>query len=110
MNHDPLAPALERLIDQFMIVPAAVARRGVDEVDAEIECPVQCGNRLVIIRRSVGARHAHTTERQTRNFELRRAELYVIHDSSVPRSQLPQVTGVCQTWRRKITSPGKSSS
>src|SRR6266545_6932494 len=24
MNHDPLAPAFERLIDQFMIVPAAV--------------------------------------------------------------------------------------
>src|SRR5688572_12393458 len=74
-----------------MIVPAAITRRRIDKVDAEIERPVQGRNRLIVIGRSVRAGHAHATKRQMRNFKLRRAELNVFHDSSVRSRQLPQL-------------------
>ena len=79
VNHDALAPAFERSVDQLVIVPLSIARRGVEKVDAEIERPVQGGDRLVVIRRPVGAGHAHATQRQVRHFEFRRTELNVFH-------------------------------
>src|SRR6266508_2192379 len=63
-----------------MIMPAAITRRRIDEVDTKIERPMQRRDRFVVIRRSVSARHAHATERQVRNFEFRRAKLYVFHE------------------------------
>ena len=83
-------------------MPAAIARRSVDKVDAEIERPMQRRDRFIVIRRSIGAGHAHATERQMRDFKLRRAELYVLHNSSVPPRQLSQVEGQCQTYLKMI--------
>src|SRR4030095_15767883 len=62
-----------------MIMPAAIACRRVDEVDAEIERPMQRRDRFVVIRRAVRTGHAHATERQVRDFEFSGAELYVFH-------------------------------
>src|SRR5687767_16016382 len=107
MNHDTFAPAFQRFIDQFMIMAAAITRRRIDEVDAEIERPMQRGNRLVIIRRSVRARHAHAAESKMRNFELRRAELNVFHDSSVRSRQLPQLKLASQSVRSEERRVGK---
>src|SRR6266550_7571621 len=63
-----------------MIMPAAIARRRIDEVNAEIERPMQRRDRFVVIRRAVRAGHAHAAKRQVRDFELRRAKLYVFHE------------------------------
>src|SRR5215813_9100200 len=61
--NDHLTPApADRFADQAMIVPLAVAGRCIQQINAEIECAANSGDRLRVIRRSIGARHAVTAE------------------------------------------------
>src|SRR4051794_39138169 len=120
MNDDPLAPALQRLGDQLMIMSAAVAGRCVEKINAEIKRSMQGGNRFVIVGWSVHSGHTHTAKTQRRNFELCRAELSIFHMVSwlvdFLASQLAQMNLPCQTspdsfhrWSATVPSPEKAS-
>src|SRR5918998_1753575 len=82
MDDDPLAPALESLGDELLIVTAAVASRSIDKIDAEIESLVQCSDGFIVIRRPIHPRHTHAAESHSRNLELTCAKLYIFHGSS----------------------------
>ena len=83
MNHGLVALALDGLADQALVVALAVGMRGVEEVDAEVERPVDRGDALVVVLRAVAARHAHAAEAHARDGVVRDlAEGYVLHRRS----------------------------
>jgi len=53
---------LERLADQHLVGVRSVDVRRVEEVDAQLERPVDGGQRLLLVASAVELAHAHTTQ------------------------------------------------
>jgi hypothetical protein len=64
----------DRLSDQTMVVPFAVARRGVEKVDAELKRAMDRGNLFAIVAFPIGPGHAHAPEPHRRDDEIGVAE------------------------------------
>src|SRR5262249_36878827 len=47
--------AADRFVDQAVVVALAITRRRVEQIDAEMERAVDCGDRLGIVDRSIDA-------------------------------------------------------
>src|SRR5262249_2646707 len=77
-----LAPALERLAEQRLVVAPAVHVRGVEEVDALVERMVDDADRFVVVGVAVDARHRHQSESDGRYLEAAPAELALLHGIS----------------------------
>src|ERR687891_247438 len=88
VNNDPLAPPFQRLGDQLMIVAVAIACRGVDKINSQIERAVQGCDGFVVVGGSIGARHTHATQTQRRNIKIRRAELPIFHWWFLPTAEM----------------------
>src|SRR5215510_6294879 len=59
---DVAAPGAEAASDERFVVSLAVNRGGIEECDAEVECPMDRTDRFFVIARAVRLRHAHTSE------------------------------------------------
>ena len=77
---DGLVPAAaQRLADEPVIMTLAVARRGVEEVHAEIEGAMNGGNRLGIVSRTIDAGHAVAAQPNDRDHQIGVAEFAALH-------------------------------
>jgi len=61
-DHVLVAVSLDRPPDQLLVRERSVQLRRVQEVDPELERPLDGRDRLALIGRSVESRHAHTSE------------------------------------------------
>src|SRR5205823_2167518 len=61
-EHDLVASALDRTADQPLVRERAVDVGGVEEIDPELERPVDRGDRLALVRGSVELGHTHAPE------------------------------------------------
>jgi hypothetical protein len=78
MNDRVLPAAADRFSDQAMIVAVPVARRRVEQINAEIERAADRGDRFRVAGRPIGARHAVTAETDDRDHEVAIAE-FALH-------------------------------
>ena len=62
VDHHLVAPPLDGLADELVVVAVAVAGGGVEEIDAELEGPVQRRDGLVVVAGSVHPGHAQAAE------------------------------------------------
>ena len=76
-DHVLVAPALDRAADQLLVGQRAVQLRGVEEVDPELQRPLDRRDRLVLVGRAVEGRHAHASEPE--GGYLERSELAGFH-------------------------------
>src|SRR5271165_2798842 len=74
-----MSAAADGFADQAVIVPLAVAGRCVEQIDAEIERAANGGDRLHVICRTIGPRHAVTAKADGGNREVRVTELVAFH-------------------------------
>ena len=79
VNDHFVPAAADRFADQAMIVALAITRRCVEQIDAEIERAADRGDRLGILGRSIGARHAVTAETDGRHHEIGIAKASAFH-------------------------------
>ncbi len=79
-DHVLVAVALDRAADQLLVGHRAVELRGVQEVDPQLERPLDRGHRLALVGRAVEGRHAHAAEPEGRDLE--RSELALLHGFS----------------------------
>jgi hypothetical protein len=84
VNHYSIAPALDRLADQLVVVPFAVAVGGVEDVDAAIDRALDRRNAFVVVLPAVDARHAHAAEAELRDLEVGDSEFSVPHNNLLP--------------------------
>ena len=82
VDHDLVAPPLDGLADELVVMAVAVAGRGVEEVDPQLEGPVQRGDGLVVVAGPVHAGHAQAAEPHGRHLAVGGAELVVFHSDS----------------------------
>src|SRR6202034_1162318 len=59
---------LERPTEEFLVGIRAIGLRSVKEVDTEINCVMDRGDRLRLIRFAVKLAHSHAAEAESRNF------------------------------------------
>src|SRR5215471_17597847 len=79
MNHHVMPAAADRLADQAMIVAFPVTGRRVEKIDAEIERAANRSDRLGVVDRSIGARHAVAAVTDRRHREIGIAESASFH-------------------------------
>ena len=79
---DSLAPPLDRLPDQDLVGEGAVDIGRVEEIDAQIQGPVNRRDGLRVIPAPVEVRHPHAPEAQGRYLRALLAEFALFHDSS----------------------------
>src|SRR5258705_7692633 len=60
----PVAMLRERFADQLFVVPGAIDVRGVEEVDAELDCALEGRGGFAIVAWPVELRHPHASEAQ----------------------------------------------
>ncbi len=66
-EHDLVAAVADRATDQLLVVPLAVDVGGVEQVDAQVERPMDRRDPLGVTDASVGARHGHAPEADRRD-------------------------------------------
>src|SRR5271168_3367984 len=76
-----IVPApFERPTEEFLVDIRAVYLRSVEEVDTEIKCAVDRGDRLRLIRRfAVILAHSHAAEAESRNFQAAISKFSLLH-------------------------------
>src|SRR6266571_2922145 len=57
-----VAPVLERPTEQFLVGEGTIALGRIEEGASDLDGTVQCRDRFVLIRRTIGLAHRHTTE------------------------------------------------
>ncbi len=82
-QHDFVAPALESAADQRLVSAGTIHVGRVDQIDAEIDGPVDGRDGFGLAGLAIDRRHAHATEADGRNLEL--AELPCLHRQSPQR-------------------------
>src|SRR5262249_36001497 len=80
VDDDIMSAAADCFADQSVIVAGAVARRGVEKIDAEAERAGKGGDRLRVAPRTIDSRHAITAETDGRNRQIRIAESVTFHE------------------------------
>jgi len=78
-EHDLVAAPPERLAEQLLVVAPAVHVRGVEEVHAEVDRPVDDRDRLRVVALAVRAGHGHAAEADGRDPERAVAERSIVH-------------------------------
>src|ERR1035441_4665517 len=88
--------ALYRPTHEFFIDPATIHVGGVEEVDAQIECPMNRGNGFLVVTRSIEFRHSHAAQAQCRHgqslcskFSLFHKQVFVICENRFVESLSP---------------------
>src|SRR5688572_2455384 len=82
------APAvLERLAEQRLVVTPAVHVGRVEEGDALVDGVADVGDRLLVVRVAVDARHRHQPQPDGRNLDAAFPQFTMLHDQP-PRSQI----------------------
>jgi hypothetical protein len=71
-DHILVPVTLDRASDQFLVGQGSVQLRGVDEVDPELERPLDRRDRLVLVGRAVERGHAHASESEGRDLQIRK--------------------------------------
>jgi len=61
-QHHLVASAGDRPTDQFLVVAGAVAHRGVQQGDADLDRAVHGGDGLLVVGRAIGLGHAHAAQ------------------------------------------------
>src|SRR6185437_13774975 len=69
MNHHLIPAALDRFSDQAVVMAIAIARGGIEEIDAELERAANRGDRFAIVSGAVGTRYAVEAEPDHRDHE-----------------------------------------
>src|SRR6185312_16000247 len=85
MDHHRIAPPLDGAADQPVVMAFAIARRGVDEIDAKADGAVERRERFGVVGRPIGARHAHAAEPEAGDQEVGLAEALLVHPQSLTR-------------------------
>src|SRR5258707_1842291 len=57
-----VAPALERPAEQLLVGQGTIALGRIEEGASDLDCTVQCRDRFLLIRRTIGLAHRHTPE------------------------------------------------
>src|SRR5260221_4917421 len=57
-----VAPALERPAEQLLVGEGTIALGRIEEGASDLDCTVQCRDRFLLIRRTIGLAHRHTPE------------------------------------------------
>ena len=78
-DDDLVAAAGERAAEQLLVVVRAVQLGGVEEGDAELDRPVQRGDRLVGVGLAVEGGHAHAAEAEGGDGESAGSQLSLLH-------------------------------
>ena len=79
-RHDGLVPASpECPTEEFLVGIRAIGLRSVEEVDTEINCPVDRGDRLCLVRFAVQVAHSHTAESNGRDFQVVVSKFALLH-------------------------------
>ena len=71
--------------DQLLVDHRTVELGGVQEVDAELQRPVDGGDRLALVGLAVERRHAHAAEAEAGDLEA--GQRYVLHGAEVTPEQ-----------------------
>ena len=74
-----VAPPLDRLGDQFLVLAVGIGVRGIEQVDADIERTLDGGDGARIVVLAVADRHAHAAEPDGRDLQALRAQFAVFH-------------------------------
>ncbi len=69
-DHVLVAAAFDRASDKLLVGQRPVELGGVDEVDPELERPLDRADRLALVGGSVEGRHSHATESESGNIEV----------------------------------------
>src|SRR5271165_743948 len=88
MNDHFMLAAADCFADQAMIVAFAVAGRCVEKIDPEIERAANSGDRLRVVCRPIGSRHAVTAEANDRYHKISIAESAVFHSRAATPSDI----------------------
>src|SRR6266513_2371507 len=80
MNDHFMPAVADCFTDQAMIVAFAVAGRCVEKIDPEIEREANSGDRLRVVCRPIGPRHAVTAEANVRYHKISIAESAAFHN------------------------------
>jgi hypothetical protein len=73
-DHDLGTPALECAPEELLVRVGAIHLGRVEEVASQVDGAMQCGNRFLFVRRTVGLTHAHAAEADHRDFETLTAQ------------------------------------
>src|SRR5258708_15386697 len=57
-----VAPVLERPAEQLLVGEGTIALGRIEEVASDLDGTVQCSDRFLLIRRTIGLAHGHTTQ------------------------------------------------
>src|SRR5262249_53767197 len=79
-DYDSISIRLEYSTDQFFLAMVPVDVRGIEEVDAEFDRPIESCDRLGFIGNSIGLRHAHAPESHGRYHQSLTSEFAFFHD------------------------------
>lgn len=110
------AAAADRFTDHAVIVTLAIAGRGVEKGDAKIEGAADGGDRLRVVGRTVGARHAVAAETEGRDREIGVAKAAAFQDflpsllgcAVVPPLHGPDATASHSAFRRDSEGGGRA--
>jgi len=99
-DHDVVAPAGERAADELLVRIRPVHLGRIEEGHAELERPVNRRDRLGVITRAVGERHAHAAEADRPDRESLRSKRPCLHDGTIPRGgfAMEAVSKWCHRW------------
>src|SRR5207245_1752289 len=79
-EHHLSSPALDRPPDELLVVAPTVHVGGVEEVGAEVECPVDDPDRHRVVALAVDAGHGHTTEADRGDGQRAAPQSPVVHE------------------------------
>ena len=68
-DHDLVAPALERLAEQLLVLVRAISLGRVEEGAAKLDGAMQRGDRLAFVRRAIGLAHGHAAKTDRRDLQ-----------------------------------------
>src|SRR6516164_3355482 len=79
-DHYSIAIRLEYPADQLFIAVVAVHVRGIEEVDAQLDRPIESRDRFGLVGNSISLRHAHAAESDGRYEQPLTSEFAFFHD------------------------------
>ena len=116
-DDDLIALAAQRATDQLLILIGPINLGRIEEIDSQLQRPIDRRQRLLLIRRPIRLAHAHAAEPLGRNDETLRSQLALVHGVTLlrpaPCDVSPDRTYICvhvAARRRQASRRGRQRS